>query len=213
MIFFLFSFFFFVFFFFLMIRRPPRSTLFPYTTLFRSLVAPRDDRPGNEQRQHCDRDDVPPVTRPELEEVVAPQLLVDFAENIAHTSPKWPWSPGRHHIRVTKAIWDLCERYFPRNRRGAAARQPPQALVALRPARHRGCGAGARHCRGNRRVARTPGLRTPCPGPALFERAGARPRWQGWRCGQGVWPTGSGRRRLQLACRVRGSRAVGQERR
>src|SRR3970282_1723297 len=32
----------FLFFFFLMIRRPPRSTLFPYTTLFRSL--PR--RPG-----------------------------------------------------------------------------------------------------------------------------------------------------------------------
>src|SRR2546430_5438573 len=30
-------FFLFVFFFFLMIRRPPRSTLFPYTTLFRSL--------------------------------------------------------------------------------------------------------------------------------------------------------------------------------
>src|SRR5690348_18129439 len=27
------------FFFFLMIRRPPRSTLFPYTTLFRSVVA------------------------------------------------------------------------------------------------------------------------------------------------------------------------------
>src|SRR5256885_5318084 len=26
------------FFFFLMIRRPPRSTLFPYTTLFRSIV-------------------------------------------------------------------------------------------------------------------------------------------------------------------------------
>src|SRR2546427_4992039 len=30
-------------FFFLMIRRPPRSTLFPYTTLFRSVeVAPED---------------------------------------------------------------------------------------------------------------------------------------------------------------------------
>src|SRR6266702_4905260 len=28
----------FAFFFFLMIRRPPRSTLFPYTTLFRSLL-------------------------------------------------------------------------------------------------------------------------------------------------------------------------------
>src|SRR2546430_17296486 len=33
------------FFFFLMIRRPPRSTLFPYTTLFRSQSLPqRDDR-------------------------------------------------------------------------------------------------------------------------------------------------------------------------
>src|SRR2546430_8705100 len=31
------SFFLLLFFFFLMIRRPPRSTLFPYTTLFRSL--------------------------------------------------------------------------------------------------------------------------------------------------------------------------------
>src|SRR5438270_5546102 len=32
-----------IFFFFFMIRRPPRSTLFPYTTLFRSL-ARRDRR-------------------------------------------------------------------------------------------------------------------------------------------------------------------------
>src|SRR5260370_24275238 len=30
------------FFFFLMIRRPPRSTLFPYTTLFRSAVVYKD---------------------------------------------------------------------------------------------------------------------------------------------------------------------------
>src|SRR6202051_5321268 len=29
-------------FFFLMIRRPPRSTLFPYTTLFRSICFPRN---------------------------------------------------------------------------------------------------------------------------------------------------------------------------
>src|SRR6266508_4773607 len=38
-----------IFFFFLMIRRPPRSTLFPYTTLFRSPRLPRrrrDVRPG-----------------------------------------------------------------------------------------------------------------------------------------------------------------------
>src|SRR3712207_8357245 len=30
-----------------MIRRPPRSTLFPYTTLFRSLVQPRRSRAGH----------------------------------------------------------------------------------------------------------------------------------------------------------------------
>src|SRR2546425_8894573 len=35
---------FFFFFFFLMIRRPPRSTLFPYTTLFRSRLGHLDDR-------------------------------------------------------------------------------------------------------------------------------------------------------------------------
>src|SRR5690242_21516495 len=34
------------FFFFLMIRRPPRSTLFPYTTLFRSWTEPWLASPG-----------------------------------------------------------------------------------------------------------------------------------------------------------------------
>src|SRR3712207_8091376 len=35
-------------FFFLMIRRPPRSTLFPYTTLFRSVHRPRRHGPPEE---------------------------------------------------------------------------------------------------------------------------------------------------------------------
>src|SRR5256885_15309075 len=40
------SFFIFIFFFFLMIRRPPRSTLFPYTTLFRSHAFQQGERAG-----------------------------------------------------------------------------------------------------------------------------------------------------------------------
>src|SRR2546421_873069 len=42
-----------LFFFFLMIRRPPRSTLFPYTTLFRSPRSPprRDARRHRPQRR------------------------------------------------------------------------------------------------------------------------------------------------------------------
>src|SRR5258708_10791195 len=39
-----------LFFFFLMIRRPPRSTLFPYTTLFRSL---KDCRKLRARRHGC----------------------------------------------------------------------------------------------------------------------------------------------------------------
>src|SRR6266487_3149889 len=67
----------FLFFFFLMTRRPPRSTLFPYTTLFRSRA--RQDR-GRRRgvRQRCEgrpdrrlparrarrRTSVPPLSRP-----------------------------------------------------------------------------------------------------------------------------------------------------
>src|SRR2546430_11699654 len=41
-----------IFFFFLMIRRPPRSTLFPYTTLFRSQVLhPAPERHARQRTQ------------------------------------------------------------------------------------------------------------------------------------------------------------------
>src|SRR5256885_1868261 len=43
----------FVFFFFLMIRRPPRSTLFPYTTLFRSPRRVRSTLRGRGRRTTC----------------------------------------------------------------------------------------------------------------------------------------------------------------
>src|SRR5215470_16734675 len=48
-----------VFFFFLMIRRPPRSTLFPYTTLFRSLLYQRHHprTAGHCARSHAVRRD------------------------------------------------------------------------------------------------------------------------------------------------------------
>src|SRR6266850_7350953 len=45
-------------FFFLMIRRPPRSTLFPYTTLFRSFsrAAPRDRPPHATRPPRLEKD-------------------------------------------------------------------------------------------------------------------------------------------------------------
>src|ERR1035441_6024219 len=49
-----------LFFFFLMIRRPPRSTLFPYTTLFRSEGLARGDVEGIDQpEQRREHEDVP----------------------------------------------------------------------------------------------------------------------------------------------------------
>src|SRR5258707_3001937 len=50
-------------FFFLMIRRPPRSTLFPYTTLFRSHVdlgdlAVRDGKAHHGERPSAHRDEL-----------------------------------------------------------------------------------------------------------------------------------------------------------
>src|SRR5690242_20976928 len=51
-IFTLFYLFFIFFFFFLMIRRPPRSTLFPYTTLFRSRCAHERHRLRHHRAAH-----------------------------------------------------------------------------------------------------------------------------------------------------------------
>src|SRR5229473_7160129 len=60
------------FFFFLMIRRPPRSTLFPYTTLFRPRHDQLAGRHGEEWRRHgaarCARAAAAPVHRPRSEE-------------------------------------------------------------------------------------------------------------------------------------------------
>src|SRR3712207_7228494 len=51
-------------FFFLMIRRPPRSTLFPYTTLFRSAAVESRCRPRLTGHRRAERPHVPPVEVP-----------------------------------------------------------------------------------------------------------------------------------------------------
>src|SRR5262245_65617531 len=63
--------------FFLMIRRPPRSTLFPYTTLFRSVVG--GHRPAHVGQAEDRRD-----TR--VLAVVEPRRDVGLARSEEHTS-------------------------------------------------------------------------------------------------------------------------------
>src|SRR6476660_10215524 len=66
------------FFFFLMIRRPPRSTLFPYTTLFRSRVAARDSPRGKPSRARSPPDSAMACHRSEehTSELQSPDHLV-----------------------------------------------------------------------------------------------------------------------------------------
>src|SRR5438034_11670248 len=82
-------------FFFLMIRRHPRSTLFPYTTLFRSelrLLLPFQIRVGHdgrwgERREFGRAERVPPGTQPGEGLVRADGLIADRAvRSEEHTS-------------------------------------------------------------------------------------------------------------------------------
>src|SRR3712207_9506532 len=67
-------------FFFLMIRRPPRSTLFPYTTLFRSLDL-------HERGEGLvEPDAVPPLHGHEVAEPHVGELVVDHVRSEEHTS-------------------------------------------------------------------------------------------------------------------------------
>src|SRR5260370_4006472 len=58
-----------IFFFFLMIRRPPRSTLFPYTTLFRSHI-----------RMHAGDEEIEPTVPIEVERLHAHRTPGSFRE-------------------------------------------------------------------------------------------------------------------------------------
>src|SRR2546425_6305155 len=74
-------------FFFLMIRRPPRSTLFPYTTLFRSLQSAKLDVLSTVNIQHLES--IAPVVRSitgiKVRETV-PDWVLENARSEEHTS-------------------------------------------------------------------------------------------------------------------------------
>src|SRR5256885_16895181 len=85
-----------------MIRRPPRSTLFPYTTLFRSLRRPA--RPRRFRARACRRG--PRALRgcePALEEQLS---RVDLELALLHGAPD-PVGLVRAHLRILVEVEDL----------------------------------------------------------------------------------------------------------
>src|SRR5215813_15179579 len=93
---------FFLFFFFLMIRRPPRSTLFPYTTLFRSPTCTsaagggpwRRSGSGPRSEEHTSE----LQSRPHL---VCRLLLEKKKKNNTHTPPQ-KQNPQQHTKHTTQ---------------------------------------------------------------------------------------------------------------
>src|SRR3989454_5842728 len=88
-------------FFFLMIRRPPRSTLFPYTTLFRSVVVGGDDQ-RSARRDALGADDVhAPVEEPEQQPDEASH------EAIAHGGDRKSTRLNSSHLVISYAVFCL----------------------------------------------------------------------------------------------------------
>src|SRR5260370_10672929 len=75
-----------LFFFFLMIRRPPRSTLFPYTTLFRSLQEQEFERLGSGRTHQVDVRLVAATHRNLVEMVKRNEFRSDLYRSEEHTS-------------------------------------------------------------------------------------------------------------------------------
>src|SRR5690348_18092225 len=89
------------FFFFLMIRRPPRSTLFPYTTLFRSTAPKRREFsfPVRRARVQCPPMPLQPRSEEHTSELQSPVHLVCrlLLEKKKHTPPLLPLTQTRQH--------------------------------------------------------------------------------------------------------------------
>src|SRR2546426_4150837 len=84
--------------FFLMIRRPPRSTLFPYTTLFRSLQV-RSEKP---ERRHL-RDEV--GREGPLAEVALDDRQDPVADEGAHRVDRKSTRLNSSHLVISYAVF------------------------------------------------------------------------------------------------------------
>src|SRR2546422_10673542 len=86
-------------FFFLMIRRPPRSTLFPYTTLFRSL--PKDGARRLSQRGG------PPVSAPSCDEHESDQEERSDEKRVDQTADRKSTRLNSSHGYISYAVFCL----------------------------------------------------------------------------------------------------------
>src|SRR5256886_14328486 len=114
----------FLFFFFLMIRRPPRSTLFPYTTLFRSPRGTRERGLAPEARPSKALQASPPPAKPHLRSVER-----DSREAaLRFRAPGRPWEAKWRAPRREPA-----ERPWPESRTSSQPGRQAAVATALAP--------------------------------------------------------------------------------
>src|SRR5439155_1566875 len=103
-------------FFFLLIRRPPRSTLFPYTTLFRSCAIPQRESRERHFRDHGTRGE-------------ASQRARADEEGLAHVLSRQVSEGERHGGCRTKVgeVSVLLEQHFRHARLGVEQQEHPVA--------------------------------------------------------------------------------------
>ena len=126
----LFFFLLFVIFFFLMIRRPPRSTLFPYTTLFRSKYMPTPlfrywgrtadltVMPATGLRLWASIPDCSPIAILVMKRNIAKQKILSIVILVLDTDAKivTPYSPGdRRLLAITMLDFPFLPEVMPEN--------------------------------------------------------------------------------------------------
>src|SRR2546430_3221525 len=100
-----------------MIRRPPRSTLFPYTTLFRSWEAGYEDR-YYEQKFHVDPKDISfrhNVARAYVEGLS--WVLLYYFQGC----PSWTWRSEEHTSELQSQSNLVCRLLLEKKNRGRVA--------------------------------------------------------------------------------------------
>src|SRR3712207_9194665 len=95
-----------VFFFFLMIRRPPRSTLFPYTTLFRSVAVAQDRAPAETLVRLAQLTPSPPSVELVVSSVANPRESV-IAATLRYGEDRKSTRLNSSHANISYAVFCL----------------------------------------------------------------------------------------------------------
>src|SRR5689334_25344879 len=96
-----------LFFFFLMIRRPPRSTLFPYTTLFRSVYATLERKKGADVSDNGIADRFTHLSEKLTAEYKADMVLAQFRKDVSETVDRKSTRLNSSHSSISYAVFCL----------------------------------------------------------------------------------------------------------